>query len=250
MKLAPLIAAFFLLPTGDFSAGVDAYRGGDYRESLSSFARAELDAGSGASWELLFNQTLAALRAGELRRAEAAAEKLAVRGGKEREPIRDFLLGCSSFTRCEWAEAEASMTDADPTSLDRAVGHARSAFRSWQLAAMSRDDWPEARRNVMRALLKLEELKKKKEEASSKRRKEKKEEKKIPPPDEKKDDKTEKKPEEEKKPKPPAMEPMARELSRDRVKLLFDRLKEKEQEKLKLRQTERRASKGKVEKDW
>ena len=230
----------------DFAAGVRAYREDRFRDALEAFTKAEKTAGNGASPELLHNRAMAALCAGELIEAEFSAEKAAVRGGPEFAALRDFLLGNTAFARCGKAETEAGMLEADPFAFDTAIAHAEIAGRCWQRAASSRSDWPAARRNVERALLKLKALKKKKEAAKQQKKK-------I------KDKKNMNQPDpllQSQRPKPEDQEqesrvkPLLHELPPELVRRLLDKLNEKEKEKLALRKAQQRLQRAEVEKDW
>jgi hypothetical protein len=200
------------------------------------------DSGADAdrSPERLFNRALAALRAGDLTAAEAAAESAAARGTPEIAALCDFLRGNAAFARCRMAERQASAAGAEPFALDVAITYARKARRLWQLAAMSRPDWPAARRNVERALLKEEELGRRKAERQ-----------KQPP------RRTEAPP--KPRPKPPAgrdgesdaaVDPQLEELAPEEVLRLLDKLAQKEKEKRALRRSHRRARTAEVERDW
>ena len=170
-RLAAGFAALVLLGGGDeFAAGVRAYQQGHFAEAYEAFSAAEQACGDDATAELLYNRALAALQVGQLRVAEYSAEKAVVRGGAGFAGLREFLFGCAAFARCERAEAEGSMLDADPTAFGRAMAHCVAARDFWQRAAMSRVDWPQARRNAERAAVKLEELRQKKEDADRQRR--------------------------------------------------------------------------------
>lgn len=136
--------------------GIEAWRAGDPREALARFTDAVVDAGADASAELLYDRALAALATGELAVAEASADAAAVRGGGEFIARRDFVRGNTAFARSLSAEAEAK--PGATAAIDRALAHAETAFRSWCAAAAARDDWPEARRNAERALLRVESL--------------------------------------------------------------------------------------------
>jgi len=244
-----LVLPWLLLPSilfaagDDFASGVRAYEEGRYRDALAAFTEAQIAAGEEAPAELLFNRALAALRAGDLREAEASAARAAERGGREFAALRDFMRGNAAFQRCAWTEAQANEPSAPPFALDSAIQYAESARAAWQAAAASRDDWPEARRNVERALRKLEELRRKKEEAEKNRPEQ-------PKPKEP-----------ELRPNPPepegrtteeetTPEPQLVELSPEEVQRLLDKLGEKEKEKIAMRQARRRARTVEVEKDW
>jgi hypothetical protein len=84
-----------------------------------------------------YEDTLAALRAGELERAAEAAR------GTEWDA---FVRGNLAFARSAAAQQ-----------LDLQIALAEDAVAAWRMAAMQRD-WPEARRNVERGLLRLQGL--------------------------------------------------------------------------------------------
>lgn len=84
-----------------------------------------------------YEETLEALRARDLDRAVSAAEGTAWHA---------FVRGNAAFARSEAAEQ-----------LDLRIALAEDAVAAWRAAAMTRD-WPEARRNVERGLLRLREL--------------------------------------------------------------------------------------------
>ncbi len=260
-----------------FLKGMDAYREGRFQEALEAFVQAEAAAGEDASPELLYNKAMSALRAGEIEQVESTVEKAAARGGNEFSALRDFLYGNVAFERCLKAQEKASQPGAEPTSFDAAISQAQAAKQFWELAAMSRPDWPEARRNVERVVKKLEELKKQKEEAEKKKNEEKKDQKKDeeskdeekkPDENSKKEDSQEKKEDQAPKEQEPKSEqtpeqkedseksqqaqaqPQAIEVSPEEMKQLFEKLDEKEKEKQQLRKTLHRTRKAKVEKDW
>ena len=209
-----LLLSLLLLVGDGFTEGQRAYQEGRFREAYEAFHAQQREAGEEASAELLYNLALAAVRAGALREAEIAAEKAAARGGPEFTARRDFLRGNIAFTRCERATVVAVKPDVQPHEFVPALKHARTALESWQQAAVSRPDWPEARRNVQRALHQLQDLLQKQKAAESNRKEDK------PPPE----------------PPPPEPQP------------LLDKLKEKDQQKRELRR--RKLPRIKVEKDW
>lgn len=182
--------------------------------------------------ERAFRETVAALQKGELRKAESAAAKAAA---------GDFLMGNVKFAKCELAERQAEQPGAEPFAFDIAINYAQSAHEAWQRAALSRDDWPAARRNVERALLKIEELKKKRDEKQQDRKKK-------PTPQPK--PQPQKNPVKQPQPKPAPDKPQRKELSPEEVLRLLDRLAQKEKDKLALRRTEKKKRSAGVERDW
>jgi hypothetical protein len=198
--------------------------------------------GCGESGENAWTSDRAAfvhLSRGELVQAEIAAEKAAARGGPEFEARRDFLLGNAAWTR-SMKEEQAAMGPRGASAMTAAIRHADQARASWQLAAARREDWPEARRNVERARLRIEELRRKKAELEPESR---------PPP---------KPPPRGDRPQPsqpqlmPGMrvDPELTELPADEVTKLLDRLKDKDQDKLRVRRARQAEIGLGVEKDW
>lgn len=243
-----VVLCCFLLLSGDpFADGMRAYAEGRYPDAVKAFLAAEAEHGDAASPELLHNLSLAALRADELRMAESSAEKAAVRGGASFVPIRDFILGNVAFKRCLKAEVLAGRVEAGPVALDAAILHAETAVRSWQRAATSRDDWPEARRNVERALLKLDALKKEREERRKKQNRKPKNQPPQPPAPQQQKDPTRRG---RKVNQDRLVTAELKELSRAQVRRLLDKLAEKEKEKTGLRRKEQAAKRVAGDRDW
>lgn len=230
------LLALLLCGCGD--PGVQAYREGRFRDAHRAFQAA----GDDASAERLFNRALAALRVGDLSDAEAAAANAAARGEPEIEALSDFLRGNAAFARCRMTEHQSSTAAAEPFALDVAITYARKARRLWQLAAMSRPDWPAARRNVERALLKEAELERKKADRDEQQRR-----------------KTDRPPRPKPAPAPtprpdtapaPTVNAQPKELAPEEVLRLLDKLAQKEKEKRTLRRSRRKARTAGVERDW
>jgi len=238
---------------GDLGAGVDAYEDGRFEDAYVAFAEAERAAGEKAPAVLLYDKALAALRTGRLSEAEAAARRAAVKDEDGFGALADFLVGNAAFARCELAQAQATGPEAEPFAFDVAIGYADSARAAWQLAATSRSDWPAARRNVERALIKERELRRQKTEAGSKKPKTRPDPKPRPRPanggsDPSKDeDPTGKGADEEPDPGATATEV---ELTREQVLGLLEVLAAKEKEKRDVRVKVRRNQPADVEKDW
>jgi len=187
-----------------------------------------------ACGESAFERSVSLLREGELSAAERAAARV---GG----PVEEFLKGNVAFAECLRAEKQAQTAAAEPFAFDVAIAFAEKAERAWRRAAMSRDDWPRARRNVERAQAKAEDLRRRKREAEDRLR---------PKPKPKPKPKPEPKPEGDKKvtEEDPRNDPMLRELPPAEVRGILDRLAEKEREKRTMRGAER--EKSAVARDW
>jgi tetratricopeptide (TPR) repeat protein len=169
-----LAAAWTLVPALLVLAGCDrtapgraAWRAGRPAEALAEFRRAAVAADERASPELLHDLAVAALQAGDLDEALEAAGRAAARGGPPFEAYQDFVRASVSFARSIEAETAAAAPGADTSLLERAAAHAEDALARWRLAAASRSDWPEARRNVERALLRIERLRERRREGGA-----------------------------------------------------------------------------------
>jgi len=179
-----------------------------------------------------YDETVAALGEGDLRAAKAAAAEV---GG----PVGVFLRGNVAFGECVLAERQAESAAAEPFAFDVAIRFGEEAERLWREAAMSRDDWPAARRNVERAQIKLRELRRKKQEAQDRAKPEPK-----PRPEPRPEAGKEKETTEEGR----DLDPMLRELPPEEVGRILERLAEKERDKRAMRKAER--SKRPVPRDW
>jgi hypothetical protein len=138
---------------------------------------------------------------------------------------------------------------AEPTGFARAIVEVERAAAAWQSAAVSRDDWPEARRNVERALRKLDELRAQKRDAEGKRAERGPPPIELPPP-------VVDAPREPPPPPPDAppeealLEPALAPLAPDAVRALLDVLQRKEREKQAIRRAEQDAVGARGERDW
>jgi tetratricopeptide (TPR) repeat protein len=243
---AAFAAALLAAACDEFAEGERAYREGRFDEARAAFARAEDAAGSRAGAEVAYDRALAALRAGDLRDAEASVTRAESRGGPEFASTAAFLRGNVAFARADLAAIQADTPEAEPFAWDVAILQVENARRAWQIALTERPDradWPEARRNVERALLRAAEFREKKAEAEKRRQR-----------------RSDPKP--KPKPRPSPKEPdrpetgndaakaKGGELSPEEVAKLLDKLAEKEREKLALRRSHREAQPSGVEKDW
>ncbi len=239
-----LLVSMLLLQGGDTAAGVKAWSEGRHRTAFEEFAAAAREAGDDAPPALLWNAALAALRSGALVEAGTLAEKAAACGGPEFRGLRDFLQGNVAWVRCAKAELQTMRPDAGAVLFDAAIAEAGAAQAAWQLAATSRPDWPEARRNVERAARKADELRKKKAEAEAQNTRKREERPEPPPPPEDPAGATEEAPPEV----PPDL--LRTELAADEVRRLFEKLALKEQERARVRRLRQLAPGQIVEKDW
>jgi hypothetical protein len=172
-------------------------------------------------------------------------------------PTSDFVRGNVAFARSEALEAATTAPDADPAILERSMTLAEDALALWRRAAISRDDWPAARRNVERALLRLARLRDRRSiadrerrraalvtpaaggDASPKPRPDDGTPPPPPPPPARADD-----------PSPASAEPTVADIDATRVPGLLDVLAQKEKEKVAGRASRRAARDAGGEKDW
>ena len=149
------------------AAGVQAYRDGDFEQAYLHFTAAAEAAGERASAELLYDRALAAARLGMWVEMEAAAARAAEQGGPPFEARRDFLRGNAAYARSQAAAGRAAI-GGSVGEWGKAILLGEAARLSWQAAATSRADWPEARRNVERAARALAEMRRQRQEAKQK----------------------------------------------------------------------------------
>ena len=157
-------------------------------------------------------------------------------GGDEdtvwRAALVAFERGSEAFSASVALEAEARRPGSDPEAWKGAVKLAEDALAYWQWAAATRAEWPQARRNVERALLRMARLR---ERAGRK----------VPPKDRPAGDETPK----DEPPLPPA-KPESADLPPGKVLGLFDVLRARERAKQRMRRAQRGIRSADVERDW
>jgi len=241
MRVRALLLLLALAGCDASADGARAYREGRFKDAAAAFATATESAGDGAPAELLYDEALAALRAGDLTRAESSADKAAARGGVEFAALRDFVRGNAAFARSALSERQADGVEAEPFAFDVAIAQATTARDAWVRAAVLRADWPAARRNVERAVLAIERLKEKKKAREDRAKKS------DPAP------KLRPLPAPQVVPKDGKDAPadlQSADLSAEEVSRLFEVLAAKEKQKADVRRARREARSGDVEKDW
>lgn len=195
-----------------------------------------------------------ALRAGDLdqteERLQATEGRLDAEAAPAQAAYRAFLAGLVAWERSLAFEARSKTPQADPTDHERAVASTVDALAAWRKACATRGDWPSARRNVERALLRLDALRDRR--APSKKQPK-------PSPGDDPADPTQKPPQDRPPPpsgetgegeNPPPDQAEGKELDPKQVMALLERLKEKQQEKQELRRKARGKRGTDVERDW
>lgn len=179
------------------------------------------------------------------------------RGGVDPEAHATFLRGNAAYADSLALEAAA----ADATAAERgdlmraAYRRAEDALAAWQWAAATRLDWPQARRNVERGLLRMKALREHKKEGG------KPDPKSVPfkgdqkPKDEPTKDKPEEDPPEQPEvPEDPPANPTARidagELPQERVLGVLETLRLRERQKIDLRKQRRTVRPALGGRDW
>lgn len=229
-----------------FERGVAAYEAGEHAVALDAFVSAEIASGDAAEPALLANRALAALRVGRARDAEISAEKLVVRGGAVHEDFRTFVFATASWLRAQRAQAEAGLTDPDPTAFARAIGHAESALAGFEEVLGRSADRLDAQRNFVRVARLLDELRRAQEEADKNRRNKREGAEDRPAPEPEADPDA---PPEEVEQAPELQEDEGT-LTADEVEAMLARLARKEAEKQQLRRAQRAARATNTGRDW
>ncbi len=150
------------------------------------------------------------------------------------EARETFLKGNAAYEASLKLERAAEAGDRE--AFKAAVMRAEDALAYWQRAAATRADWPAARRNVERALLRVEALRESKRDSGKKKR------------DPKKKDEPEK--EDPEAMKAPPRRVATKELAADRVLGVLDLLEKREQARRALRKAARAKRSADVERDW
>jgi len=178
-----------------------------------------------------------ALKAEDFDGAEAAAQRAVQTGGARFEGFHYFVRGSAAYALSLEMETEAER--GDPEAEKMAYQAAEDALAYWQMAAASRPDWPAARRNVERGLLRMEALRERKQDGEKPPEDE-------PPPDPGPTDT----PEDGEPPEASTAKIETADLPAGKVGTLLEVLIERERRKRDLRRAQRRARGVEVERDW
>ena len=166
----------------------------------------------------------------------------------DREAYDTFLRGNAAFADSLSIEAAAAEAEGqEKTDLMRAAyRRAEDALAAWQWAAATRMDWPAARRNVERGLIRMRALREHGKEGGKPNPKIVRDPKKE---EDKKDEET-KEPEEPKPPKDPAVRVDRDELAEGEVLGILETLRIRERQKIELRKARRTVRPPLGGRDW
>ncbi len=150
-----LLAAVFLAGCDRTRAGREAWDADRPADALSAFRTEVRSAGDEASPALLFDWGVAALAAKQPDEAAEASGRLEVAGGDAWQARAAFLAGSVAYAdSLRLAKKAGNAPPEDQRAWLPARQRAEDALARWQRAAVTTPrDWPEARRNVERALL-------------------------------------------------------------------------------------------------
>lgn len=143
---------------GGFAAGERAFGEGRFEDAAAAFAAEVAARGDAAPAELHFDLALAWLGAGEPGKAGDALERAAATADAALQRRCSFVRGSIAWQRGAAATRLAQQVEAEPFAVKSALQLVDLARREWQAAAVGVPDWPEARRNVERAVRQLAEL--------------------------------------------------------------------------------------------
>ena len=249
------LALLVLAGCGGPGEGHAHHQAGRHEQAQRAWEADLADAEPKEQGRLQHNITLAALARGELDEAETAAESAVELGGESYESLLAFVRGNVAFERSKLMEHEATRPGGNPKAMEMALMLAEDAQARWQHAATLRaSDWPEARRNVERALIRLQALRDSKRGGRADRPS-------RPEPGGDPDGGEEKPDDGPEPPKPPAKDGTdpslppddalnRRDLPASKVLGLLDLLAEKDKERLNIRRRARRERSSQVERDW
>lgn len=225
---------------GRLAAVRSAFEEGRYDVALGLLAELRPSGDRPSPPSLVHDLALCALLAGDLGACESAADELARVPDPSLAARGEFLLGNVAFARALGLADLARQPEAEPFALQGARVQARRAREAWRRAAMSRLDWPEARRNVERAARLERELERLAEEARGDE---------PPPEPQPEPEEPEGEPLEEPAEEPPTPDVLPA-LDEAELAGLLELLARKEREKLELRAARHAERNLDLERDW
>ncbi len=249
---AGLVAVTALLSSDGWLRGERAFAKADYAAAAAAFAEAIEQEGDRAPIEWRYDFALASYAAGSLDAALDSASRVAQQADGRLRQEALHLLGSIEWKRAEAIAAMAMQVEAEPFLFDQAIERVARARASWVDAAIGDDAAPESVRNAERALQRLEQLREQKAEKDRQRKAAGAKQKPMAVPDGK--DSGEEKQggnkDGEKDAQDNPLAPLQQELSREQVDRMFEKLEQRDREKLQLRRSLRAQRSTSAERDW
>lgn len=228
-------------PGAVFARGLAAYRAGRFQEAHDAFQAALLSRGDAAPDELRWNAALAALRVLRTSDAEGALRPLLQHDDEGWRADAEFGLALAAHQRAERAVLAAQLADAEPLAWTMALRAMQQAIDGFARADRLRGRWPAAARNAERATRRLAELERLRDAQQPPAAKQTPEPEPEPPPPPSPDGQSP----EEQVPELPEQGLEAAEVTQ-----LLQRLRQQEQKKRTLRQSQPRPAAAPGERDW
>ncbi len=250
--LAACVLAVTVFAGDAFVRGERAFEQRDYAAAAAAFAEAIAEAGDDAPAEWRYDHALAAFAMGALDAAQASADRAAAQGGADLRRRSLHLLGSIEWKRAEAAAAMAAQVEAEPFLFDQAIERVMQARAHWIDAATSEAPRLESIRNAERALLLLQRLREQKAEKDRQKKAAGAKQRPMGVSDAKDsgDEKVGGDRNGSKDQQDNPLAPLQVELSKEQLDRVFEKLEQKEREKLQLRRSLREQRGGNVERDW
>ena len=249
---AGFVAIAALLSSDGWLRGERAFAKADYAAAAVAFAEAIEQEGDRAPIEWRYDHALASFAAGSLDVASDSATRVAQQAEGALRQQALHLLGSIEWKRSEAIAAMAMQVEAEPFLFDQAIERVARARSNWVDAAIGEDAAEESVRNAERALQRLEQLREQKAEKDRQRKAAGAKQKPMAVPDGK--DSGEEKQggakDGEKDMQDNPLAPLQQELSREQVDRMFEKLEQRDREKLQLRRSLRAQRSTSAERDW
>ncbi len=249
---AGFVAIAALLSSDGWLRGERAFAKADYAAAAAAFAEAIEQEGDRAPIEWRYDHALASFAAGSLDVASDSATRVAQQAEGALRQQALHLLGSIEWKRSEAIAAMAMQVEAEPFLFDQAIERVARARSNWVDAAIGEDAAEESVRNAERALQRLEQLREQKAEKDRQRKAAGAKQKPMAVPDGK--DSGEEKQggakDGEKDMQDNPLAPLQQELSHEQVDRMFEKLEQRDREKLQLRRSLRAQRSTSAERDW
>ena len=224
----------------------------DYAAAAAAFAEAIAEEGDHAPVEWRYDHALASFAGGSLDAAQASAERAAAHGEGALRSKALHLLGSVEWKRAEAVVAMAMQVEAEPFLFEQAIERTARARALWVDAATGDAPEGESVRNAERALLQLQRLREQKAQKERERKAAGGEQRPMAVPDAKEggDEKPGDAKGRDKDEQDNPLAPLRVELTQEQLDSMFEKLEQKDREKLQLRRSLRAQRRGGAERDW